>query len=314
MHSAFPDVKIFNNNLIPLEELGLDPEKDKLEYEKEFDRLVDEYYIKIDRLMISITFPGILYYERKYLQPDYYYLKAIKILLEFIERLESGEYPNNSITNTEIISELKQEGITMNNTEFHQFFLALQNETSFFRYISIQTQDKVQAFVTNKTLLTSRGRAFLESWRDENEVFKKVTDQTQKQILLEEYSLLRKIIHQGAWKDACIKIGGILEYLLGNWLKNKQITPSQILNNKKVKKWKDVKFYQMIEFYMNNSKKFEDEIGSYTDWNLVKNVLKDYRNYIHLEKYEERVRKGDVLRKKEFDRIYPIFQDIVKKF
>ena len=70
----------------------------------------------------------------------------------------------------------------------------------------------------------------------------------------------------------------------------------------------------MIEIYMKNSRKYADEIGTYTDWNLVKNILKDYRNYVHLLKYEERVKQGDFLRKKEFVRIYPIFQEILKKF
>lgn len=201
----------------------------------------------------------------------------------------------------------------MNNEEFYQFLLALDG-TDFFKNIGIQAQDKVQPYTENKPLLTPNGRAFLEGWRYENELFVKMIDPTQKRILLEEYNELQKDIQQGSWKNACIKIGVILEYLLIKWLQNKDLFPSQIINNKNVKKWKDVKFHQMIEFYMNNSRTYADEIGTYTDWNLVKNILKDYRNYIHLLKYEERVKKGDFLRKKEFDRIYPIFQEILKKF
>lgn len=317
LYEFFPDIKIFTNNTIPLEDLGLDPQKDVLEYEKVFDHLKDKYYIEHNMLQISITFQGISYYEEKYLKPDYYYLKAIKIILEFLEKLENGKYANNTIPNAEIIDELKQEGITMDNKEFYQFLLALDHRTDFFKNIrpfGLRSHDNIKPTVKNKPLLTPNGREFLESWRYESKLFAIITDPLQKEILLEEYNELQKDILQGSWKGACIKMGGILEYLLTKWLQNKDVSPSQIMNNKKVKKWKDVKFHQMIEFYMRNSKKYANEIGTYTDWNLVKNILKDYRNYIHLEKYEERVKQGDFLRKKEFDRIYPIFQDFIEKF
>lgn len=125
LYEVFPDPVVFSTNDIPLEKLGLDPEKDLLEYQKEFDRLKDKFLIEIDRIMISITFNGINYYEKKYLHPDYHYLKVIKIILEFIERLENEEYSRNSIPNTEILDKLKKEGIEMNNKELYRFFLAL---------------------------------------------------------------------------------------------------------------------------------------------------------------------------------------------
>lgn len=63
----------------------------------------------------------------------------------------------------------------------------------------------------------------------------------------------------------CIKIGGILEYLLSKWLEDKNITPFQIISTKKKIEWKDVSFHKIIEFYMINSRKYADEIGIYTD-------------------------------------------------
>ena len=317
MHKSFPDIRIFTSGTIPLEDLGLDPQNDALEYEKVFDYLKDEYYIEQDGIQISITFLGISYYEEKYLKPDYYYLKAIKIILEFLEKLENGKYANFSIPNKEIIDELKKEGIAMNNKEFYKFLVTLDQRTNLFKNIGpfgIMAQDEIKPYILNKALLTPDGRKFLYSWRYESKLFAKITDPLQKTILLEEYEELQKDIQQSSWKGACIKIGGILEYLLTKWLQGKGLTPSQIIGTTKVKNWKDVSFHQMIDFYMNNSRNYADEIGTYTDWNLVKNILKDYRNYIHLLKYEVRVKKGDFLRKKEFDRIYPIFQEILKKF
>jgi hypothetical protein len=166
----------------------------------------------------------------------------------------------------------------------------------------------------NKPLLTPKGREYFEKWRSKEELFTKVTDSVQKDMILEEFELLQNLIQQGAWKDACVKMGSALEYLLTIWHINKGITPSMITKNEAVTKWKDVMFSRMIDYYIDNSKKFKHEIGTSTDWKLVKNVLKDYRNFIHLHNYEDRVRKGDILRKKEFDRLYPIFQDLIKHF
>ena len=39
---------------------------------------------------------------------------------------------------------------------------------------------------------------------------------------------MQKCIQRSSWKDACVKIGGIIEYLLVIWLEDKSITPSQI--------------------------------------------------------------------------------------
>ena len=317
LHSFFPDIRVFPNGIIPLENLGLDPHQDALEFGKVFDHLKDNYYVEKDGITISITIQGISYYEEKYLNPDYYFIKAIRIILEYLEKLENGEYADNSIPNSEIIDEMENEGISMDNKKFYQFIVALEQRTSLFKNIGpfgIQTQDKINAYSKNKPILTPIGRQILNDWRYEHELFSTITDQTQKNILLGEFNELQKCIQQGSWKDACIKIGGIIEYLLTIWLQNKGVSPSQVTNNTRINEWKRVKFHIMIEFYMNNIKNYSDEISTYIDWNLVKNILKDYRNDVHLLKYEERVKQGSILNQKEFEKIYPIFQEIIDNF
>ncbi|MFX1499802.1 MAG: hypothetical protein ACFFDH_02420 [Promethearchaeota archaeon] len=316
-HGFFPEIRIFNGGTIPLEEVGLDPQQDLLEFEKVFDYLRDKNYIERDKLQISITFKGINYYEEKYLKPDYYFLKAIIIILDFFEKLENGEYIDNSIPNSDIIDRLEKEGIIMNNNKFYQFLVALDHKSNLFKNIGpfgIFPDHEISVYGSNKTILTPSARDFLKSWRVNTNLFGKIMNQLKKEILIEEYEELQKCIQQSSWKDACVKMGGILEYLLIIWFEDKSITPSQISSKTKTKKWRDISFHEMIEFYMNNCKNYADEIGTYTDWNLVKTVLKDYRNYVHLLKYEKRVQKGDFLRKTEFDRLYPIFQEIIKKF
>jgi len=216
----------------------------------------------------------------------------------------------------EVLDRLKTEGLDLSPSVIPLWIRMLSNEKfiQFVRPPGSRPQDSLSPYRSNKPLLTPKGKEYLERWRNEYDLFNKIlTDSTQKELVLEEYLILQQIIQLGFWKDACVKIGGILEYLLIKWFQNKKISPDEVIG-KKVRKWKAVKFYQLIEYYMNNSRKFEDEIGSYTDWNLVKNILKDYRNYIHLEKYELRVRQGNFLKRKEFERIYPIYQDIIKKF
>ncbi|GAH43370.1 unnamed protein product [marine sediment metagenome] len=138
----------------------------------------------------------------------------------------------------------------MNNKEFYQFFVFLDHRTNLFKSIGsfgIQAQDDIKPYTKNKPILTPDGRKFLDSCRYASKLFEKIIDSMQKRILLEEYDELQKNIQQGSWKDACIKIGGILEYLLTKWLEEKNITPSQIISTKKKIEWKDVSFHKMID-------------------------------------------------------------------
>ena len=137
LYEFFPHPRIFPNNMIPLEELGLSTQTDIIEYEKVFDFLKDNYYVKQDKLQISITFNGIVHYEEKYLNSEYYYIKAIRIILEFFEDLENGKYPDNMISNAEVIDKLKKEGIFMDNEEFYEFLVTLNSNTNFFKNVGI---------------------------------------------------------------------------------------------------------------------------------------------------------------------------------
>ena len=47
---------------------------------------------------------------------------------------------------------------------------------------------------------------------------------TNNDVLMKEYNNLRLLIESQLWKEVCIKIGSILEYLLTKWLRSKNIT------------------------------------------------------------------------------------------
>lgn len=313
LHEIFPDTRDFEDYDIPLKDLGLDPQ-DEIEYDKTFGYLVEKNYIEHDGIYISITNQGVFYYEEKYLK--YYYLEVIKIFLEFLERLEKREYANYSIPSTEILDKLEEKGIYMNIKEFYRVLRTLRQstllqETRFFKNIRL-LENEIKPFRKNGALLTRKGEEFLHNWRFASNLFAKITDPLQKEILLKEYREINKDIEQGSWKGAYIKIGSILEYFLRIWLQDNGVSPSDIRSDRN--KWKDITFYEKIEYYMNNSYTYANEIGTLTHWDLVQKILRVNRNYVHLSKYEERVRKGGPIKKEEFEIIYLIFQEILRKF
>jgi len=94
--------------------------------------------------------------------------------------------------------------IILNNKEFYQFLITLDQRTNLFKDIGpfgIMAQDKIKPYIRNKALLTLDGKKFLYSWRYESKLFEKITDPLQKSILLEEYEGLQKDIQQCSWKE-----------------------------------------------------------------------------------------------------------------
>ena len=157
---------------IPIQRLGLDPEEDLLEFERIMDQLKHNFYIKQDKEVISITFKGVFYYEEKYLKPNYYYTKAVSVILEFLEKLENGECNKNTIPNSEIIATLNKEGILFDNKQFYEFLVALESRTDLFKNIGpfgIMEEYDIPIVIKNKPVLTPIGRKFIQIWREHNQ-------------------------------------------------------------------------------------------------------------------------------------------------
>ncbi len=154
---------------IQIQRLGLDPEEDLLEFEKIMDQLKYNFYIEQDKGVLSITFKGVFYYEEKYLKPNYYYTKAVLVILEFLEKLENGDYDKNIITNSEIIATLNKEGISFDNKQFYEFLIALELRTDFFKNIGpfgIREKHDIQIIIKNKPVLTPKGSEFIKIWQE----------------------------------------------------------------------------------------------------------------------------------------------------
>ncbi len=119
LHSKFPRPIVFGFSGISIEIFGLNPDTDPLEFDRTFDLLKEQYFIAQNKGIITITFAGICYFEEKYLKPNYHYLKIFKTILESLERLENGEYPDNMISNKEIIKSLEMDGIQILNKDLY---------------------------------------------------------------------------------------------------------------------------------------------------------------------------------------------------
>ncbi len=85
--------------------------------------------------------------------------------------------------------------IILNNKEFYQFLITLDQRTNLFKDIGpfgIMAQDKIKSYIRNKALLTLDGRKFLYSWRYENKLF--VTKIGRNKYLKSRIHLILKII------------------------------------------------------------------------------------------------------------------------
>lgn len=171
-YDKFPNPMVISFTGIPIQKLGLDLGEDLLEFEQIMDQLKDNYHIEQNRGLISITFKGVFYYEEKYLRPNYYYTKAVSVILEFLEKLENGEYNKNTIPNSEIITTLNKEGISFDNKQFYEFLIALESRTDLFKNIGpfgIMEEHYIPIMIKNKPVLTPKGRKFIQIWREYNQ-------------------------------------------------------------------------------------------------------------------------------------------------
>lgn len=166
-------------------------------------------------------------------------------------------------------------------------------------------------FEEDEPFLTFEGLRFL----DEHKSFFQRKFITMREMVLKEYKELFIIIENKLWKDACVKMGSILEYGLTKWIESKKIPISLLTKKKWVKRLEDVTFEEKITYYIKTSaKKYNFELGTITEWKVVKNVIKDYRNYIHLQKYEKRINSNAFLSERDFNSVYPNFKSLIELF
>jgi len=69
----------------------------------------------------------------------------------------------------------------------------------------------------------------------------------------------------------------------------------------------------MINFYINPKlNPYVSEIGTDTQWKIVNQIIRDYRNYVHLKKYEtDRIKTKNSLTEQDYESLRHQFDDII---
>jgi len=172
-----------------------------------------------------------------------------------------------------------------------------------------------QLYVINSTSpITDIGMDILQGFISETEILTSPLI-TNRDMIIEEYNSLVFLIKNKLWKDACIKMGSILEYLLTKWLESKnikQITHSRL---KKPRSLNKAKFYDKIVHYLEIARiDHQNQIGDRTQWEIVDKVIRDYGNYIHLQEYEKKVSTDGYLEKNDYELLNIPFNQIISYF
>ena len=120
-----------------------------------------------------------------------------------------------------------------------------------------------------------------ELHQQEMNLFSRIQDQKYKALLLDEMRVLELLELHQYWKDACIKMGSILEFLLTEWLEDRVKNSTPPTHHIDRKAFFDTK----LSFTIKQLQGKDYGIGSYADWVIVKAIIKEYRNFVHLQEY-----------------------------
>ncbi len=172
-----------------------------------------------------------------------------------------------------------------------------------------------QLYVNNNTSpITDIGMNILQDFINKTEILTSPLI-TNRDMIIEEYNSLVFLIKNKLWKDACIKMGSILEYLLTKWLESKKIAQINHIQDKKLKSLDKAWFYDKIMYYIETARyDYNNEIGNGPQWEIVNKVIRGYRNYIHLQKYEKRIAKDGYLEKNDYELLNIPFNQIINYF
>jgi len=135
-------------------------------------------------------------------------------------------------------------------------------------------------------------------FRKSNQLFKSFAIEIQEE-LSGEHDAIELLRNHGLWKDSCIKMGGILEFILTDWMIKKAL-PNY-----------NLKFENKLGYILKELKSKDLGIGTFTQWGIVHSVIREYRNFVHLQEYYKLPHK---LNKSDFDTLYPVYLELIKNF
>jgi len=234
-------------------------------------------------------------------------------ILRFLQVIDESN--EESLHLDKIIPRLKQKGSIKTEGELKDIICTSIEHTCNVNKISSGGGLYVDIHVNNNTSpITDIGMNLIQDYIKKTKIFTNPII-TNRDIILKEYNALEILIRNELWKDACIKMGSILEYLLTKWLEYNNETLITHSQNKKQNPLGKAQFYDKIRFYIEKARiKYNNEIGDKTQWEIVDKVIREYRNYIHLQKYEKRITLDGYLDKNDFELLKKPFNQILDYF
>ena len=127
----------------------------------------------------------------------------------------------------------------------------------------------------------------------------------------EEHNSILNLMKCRLWKDSCVKMGILIEGALTFWGIEKggilTIQSSRRTINFNEKK---TDFQKKIHFMLKGGYS-EYNLGDLTSWRMVDNIIRDYRNYVHLQKY---IKIKNPLGKTQFEQLVTVYTSIITDF
>lgn len=258
-----------------------------------------------------ITDIGILEFENYNFSDNNKYSIEIARFLEVIDEAEE-EY----LRANEIVNRVRTKGSRRTEQELKSLFSMIIEHTCQVRKISpLGSTEYLDLYITNAiSPLTDYGYRILNLFKNSTQLFQSsiITNQD---MLRTEYNNLQLFIDNQLWKDVCVKMGAILEYLLMKWLKSKGVTHITHIQMRNPKDINYTSFWDKIMYYLEIARlDYNNEIGDNTSWSIVNDVIREYRNCVHLEKYEEKIMIDGYLGRTDYNQLLPAFELIIQHF
>lgn len=140
--------------------------------------------------------------------------------------------------------------------------------------------------------ISDNGRSILKDYYHSKDIFNHTPH---KEELLKEHHMIDELRQIGEFKDAIVKIGSVIEYVVSEWLKRNSHSNPQNFHKKLI----------ILE-----KLSVSNQTGSISpiDWGITKQIIKEYRNFIHLNLYFD---SGILLSETEFRKLEPVYEKIL---
>lgn len=140
----------------------------------------------------------------------------------------------------------------------------------------------------------------------------------QKKLFLKNINEIEYLRKKEKWKDAFIKMGSILEFLITNYIEENKLDKNEegkpirveilIGGRRRSINPVEAQFGEKISFILQHEI-FDGEYNN--DWRIVDGLIRKLRNYIHLYQYiKDRTRVSKDL----FDKLYNVFERLMLLF